>query len=267
MLKLLKIEPLYTIAIDRTEWQLGKQWVNVLMLSVAYKGVSIPLFWTVLDEKGCSDNLERKEILQKFIDEFGAESIRFVTADREFASKEWLKYLVEKKIPFRLRIKANHQITNTRGKLIKATKLCRTLKIGERREFRGKRKLWTQSVYVGACRKEDSDNVIVISSEKSGKILLEYGERWKIETLFGCLKTRGFRLEDTHLTHIERVSKLLSLLTIGVCWAMLAGELESQAKPLKMKKHGNLEKSVFRLGFDILRNCFCQLTTNITQKQ
>ncbi len=267
MLKLLKIEPLYTIAIDRTEWQLGKQWVNVLMLSVAYKGVSIPLFWTVLDEKGCSDNLERKEILQKFIDEFGAESIRFVTADREFASKEWLKYLVEKKIPFRLRIKANHQITNTRGKLIKATKLCRTLKIGERREFRGKRKLWTQSVYVGACRKEDSDNVIVISSEKSGKILLEYGERWKIETLFGCLKTRGFRLEDTHLTHIERVSKLLSLLTIGVCWAMLAGELESQAKPLKMKKHGNLEKSVFRLGFDILRNCFCQLTTNIRQKQ
>ncbi len=267
MLKLLKIEPLYTIAIDRTEWQLGKQWVNVLMLSVAYKGVSIPLFWTVLDEKGCSDNLERKEILQKFIDEFGAESIRFVTADREFASKEWLKYLVEKKIPFRLRIKANHQITNTRGKLIKATKLCRTLKIGERREFRGKRKLWTQSVYVGACRKEDSDNVIVISSEKSGKILLEYGERWKIETLFGCLKTRGFRLEDTHLTHIERVSKLLSLLSIGVCWAMLAGELESQAKPLKMKKHGNLEKSLFRLGFDILRNCFCQLTTNIRQKQ
>ena len=267
MVRLLKIEPLYTIAIDRTEWQLGKQWVNVLMLSVAYKGVSIPLFWTVLDEKGCSDNLERKEILQKFIDEFGAESIRCVTADREFASKEWLKYLVEKKVSFRLRIKANHKITNTRGKLIKASKLCRTLKIGERIEFRGKRKLWNQSVYVATCRKEEGDNVIVISSEKSGRILLEYGERWKIETLFGCLKTRGFRLEDTHLTQIERVSKLLSLLTLGVCWAMLAGEFESQEKPLKMKKHGNLEKSVFRLGFDTLRNCFCQLTTNIRQKQ
>jgi len=267
VVRLLKIEPLYTIAIDRTEWQLGKQWVNVLMLSVAYKGVSIPLFWTVLDEKGCSDNLERKEILQKFIDEFGAESIRCVTADREFASKEWLKYLVEKKVSFRLRIKANHKITNTRGKLIKASKLCRTLKIGERIEFRGKRKLWNQSVYVATCRKEEGDNVIVISSEKSGRILLEYGERWKIETLFGCLKTRGFRLEDTHLTQIERVSKLLSLLTLGVCWAMLAGEFESQEKPLKMKKHGNLEKSVFRLGFDTLRNCFCQLTTNIRQKQ
>jgi len=36
---------------------------------------------------------------------------------------------------------------------------------------------------------------------------------------------------------------------------------------LKIKKHGNLEKSIFRLGFEVLRNCFCQLTTNFRQKQ
>ena len=267
MLRLLKIEPLYTIAIDRTEWQFGKQWVNVLMLSITYKGVSIPLFWTVSDKKGSSDNLERKAILQKFVDEFGVESIRFVTADREFCSKDWLKYLIENKISYRLRIKANHQITNARGELIRASKLCRTLKIGERIELRGKRKLWNQSVFVAVCRKADGDNVLVISSEQSGKILLEYGERWKIETLFGMLKTRGFRLEETHLTEIERISKLLSLLTIAVSWAMLAGELQMQSKPLKTKKHGNLEKSIFRLGFETLRNCFCQLTANFRQKQ
>ncbi len=210
VLKLLKIEPTYTIAIDRTEWQFGKQWVNILMLSITYKGVSIPLFWTVTDEKGCSDNAERKAILQKFVDEFRAASIRFVTADREFCSKEWLAYLVENKISFRLRIKANHQMTNTRGKLIRASKLCRTLKTGERRELRRTRRLWNQSVFVAVCRKADGDNVLVISSEQSGKILLEYGERWKIETLFGRLKTRGFRLEDTHITEIERIGKLLS---------------------------------------------------------
>lgn len=263
----MKLVPPYTIAIDRTEWQLGKQWVNVLMLSVSYKGIAIPLFWTVLDEKGCSDNFERREILQKFIDECGADSIRFVTADREFCSKDWLGYLIENKIEFRLRIKANYQITNSRGKLIRASKLCRTLKVGERRELRGKRKLWGQEVSVAVCRKEDGDNVIVISNEQSGKILLEYGERWKIETLFGCLKTRGFRLEDTHLTKIERISKLLSLLTIATVWAILAGELEINITPLKLKKHGNLEKSIFRHGFDTLRRCFCQITTNRRQKQ
>jgi hypothetical protein len=267
VLKLLKIEPPFTIAIDRTEWQLGKVWVNVLLLSVTYKSLSIPVYWTVLDEKGCSDNAERKEILEKFITEFGLESIRFVTADREFCSKEWLTYLIEKKISYRLRIKANYQISNARGELIRASKLCRTLQINERRELKGRRKLWNHLVYAAVCKKEDGDNVLVISSEQSGKILLEYGERWKIETLFGVLKTRGFRLEDTHLTEPKRVSKLLSLLTIAVSWAILAGEMESQVKPLKIKKHGNLEKSIFRLGFEVLRNCFCQITTNFRQKQ
>lgn len=267
MVRLLKIEPPFTIAIDRTEWQLGKSWVNVLLLSVSYKSLSIPIFWTVSDDKGCSDNEERKAILEKFIAEFGVKSIRFVTADREFCSKEWLKYVIEKKISYRLRIKANYQITNAGGKLIRASKLCRTLKIGEKLELKGRRKLWNSLVFVAVCKKEDGDNVLVISSEQSGKILLEYGERWKIETLFGVLKTRGFRLEDTHLIETERVSKLLSLLTIAVSWGILAGEFESQNKPLKIKKHGNLEKSIFRLGFETLRNCFCQITTNFRQKQ
>ncbi len=84
----------------------------------------------VLDEKGCSDNQERKEILEKFITEFGLESIRFVTADREFCSKEWLAYLIENRISYRLRVKANYQITNAKGELIRASKLCRTLKTG-----------------------------------------------------------------------------------------------------------------------------------------
>lgn len=71
--------------------------------------------------------------------------------------------------------------------------------------------------------------MVVISSKESGKILSEYSKRWKIETLYGVLKTGGFRLEYTHLTQIERVSKLLSLLTIAVIWAILAGELQIKA--------------------------------------
>ena len=189
-LKLLKIEPPFVIAIDRTEWQKGAAWVNVLMLSVGYKNISIPLFWTVLEEKGCSDNAERRGIVQQFIDEFGAGSIEFVTADREFASKEWLAYLVKNKIGFRLRIKANTLITDKRGRIIHASKMLKTMKIGERAEFRRRRRLWNQSVFVAVCRKADGDNVIVVSSERTGRILLEYSQRWQIETLFGCLKTR-----------------------------------------------------------------------------
>ena len=265
--KLLKLAPPYTLAIDRTEWQLGKSWINVLMLSVNYGQVAIPLFWTVLETKGCCDDAEKQAIIEQFVQEFSADSIRFVSADREFASKEWLQYLTARKISFRLRIKANVRITDKRGKLIRASKMCRTLKTDERMEFRRCRKLWGQKVFVAVCRKRGGDNVIVISSEQSGRILIQYGERWRIETLFGNLKTRGFRLEDTHLTESERVSRLLSLLTLAGCWALLAGEMESVTTPIKIKNHGRAEKSVFRLGSETLRNCFCRITTNLEQKQ
>lgn len=33
-----------------------------------------------------------------------------------------------------------------------------------------------------------------------------------------CLKTKGFNLEDTHLTDHERISKLFALLTITFAW-------------------------------------------------
>ena len=145
--------------------------------------------------------------------------------------------------------------------------MCRTLKTDEPMEFRRQRRLWNQAVFVAVCRKAGGDNAIVISSEQSGRILLEYGERWQIETLFGNLKTRGFRLEDTHLTDSQRVGKLLSLLTLAACWARLSGEFESAETPIKIKNHGRAEKSIFRLGFDTLRNCFCRVQLNLEQKQ
>lgn len=267
MLKLLKLEPPFVIAIDRTEWQLGKAWVNVLMLSVSYKRVAIPLVWSVWQAKGCSDNQERREIVERFIEEFGRESIGFVTADREFASKEWLEFLVAEKIGFRLRIKANARITNKHGRVMRASQLWKRMPTGARMECRRRRKLWNQSVFVAVCRKEDGEAVIVVSNEQTGRILLEYGRRWEIETLFGNLKRRGFSLEETHLTEGERVSRLLSLLALAGCWALLAGEMESRETLLKIKKHGRAEKSVFRLGFETLRNCFCRIQINLGQKE
>ena len=266
-LKLLKLTPPYTLALDRTEWQLGKSWVNVLMLSVSYKQVAIPLFWIVSEDKGCSSDEEKQTIIDRFLEEFAPDRIRFISADREFASERWLSYLVKQRIGFRLRIKANARITDKSGKRLRASNMCRTLKTNQRMEFRRARKLWGQAVFVAVCRKADGDNVIVISSEQSGRILLEYGERWQIETLFGNLKTRGFRLEDTHLTDGMRVSKLLSLLTLAGCWALLAGELENAATPIKTRNHGRAEKSVFRLGFETLRSCFCRIQINSGQKK
>ena len=64
------------------------------------------------------------------------------------------------------------------------------------------------------------------------------------------------------MTDPERLSKLLALLSLALCWVVLTGEWLHQIKPLKLKKHGRRAKSIFRDGFDHLRN----IVLNLEQK-
>jgi hypothetical protein len=93
---------------------------------------------------------------------------------------------------------------------------------------------------------------------------LENAWRRSIETLFGIFKSRGVRLEDTHISAPERLSKLLAPLTLVLCWCVLTGQMLAQRKPLKIKKHGRLEQSLFRDGFDHLRSNLALIASNIS---
>ena len=48
-------EPPWVLALDRTNWKLGKSEINILMLSLVYKGISFPLLWQVLGKAGSSN--------------------------------------------------------------------------------------------------------------------------------------------------------------------------------------------------------------------
>jgi len=93
--------------------------------------------------------------------------------------------------------------------------------------------------------------------------IADYAKRWNIETLFGCLKRRGFCLESTHLSDADRLSKLLAVLTLTLCWASCTGNWLTQQKPLKLQKHGRKARGLFRYGFDYLR----QIVLNLSDKQ
>ncbi len=131
LIKLMKLTPPFVIVIDRTEWKFGSKWHNILTLAIASEEVAIPILWRFLEKKGCSDDEERKQIIEDYLELFPLLSISYVCADREFASLKWLEFLTRKKIPYRLRIKANHELTDKRGKAMKARKLLRTARIGE----------------------------------------------------------------------------------------------------------------------------------------
>jgi len=258
VIKLLGITPPFVISIDRTDWYLGETALNILMLSVVYQGVAFPLLWTVLEKKGCSDTSERIALLEKYVRLFGQDSLDFVTADREFIGTDWFSYLRRKQIPFRIRIKENFKVTNARGnKKVKVSNLFRTQSAGVGVLLRGQRKVLGEAVSWMGMRTAAGEYVIVASSSETQEILSDYRKRWTIETLFGCLKTRGFCLEETHITEKQRLEKLLALMTVAFCWAYIAGEWLARTNPIKIKKHGRLAKSIFRHGFDYLRRILC----------
>ena len=86
------------------------------------------------------------------------------------------------------------------------------------------RRLWGYWVYVAALRLQDGQLLVVVTSESPEAAIADYAKRWNIETLFGCLKRRGFCLESTHLGDAQRLSKLLAVLTLALCWAYRTGD-------------------------------------------
>ena len=261
LLRLMALPKPFILTMDRTDWQFGKHVFNILVLGIVSNGAAIPLFWVFLPKKGTSNTAERMEIILRFCEVFGSESIDFLCGDREFIGEEWFRFLKGKGIDFRIRIRNNTKIPNKKGKGCSAKSFFKNLPAYQPYVFKKAKPIWGVELYVSGMKLNGGEYLIVVSGEYSGWALEEYGMRWEIETLFGFLKSRGFRLEETHLTKDERVSRLVGVLALAYCWVKKIGEWLTQIKPLKIKKHGRLEQSLFRYGFDFLREVIIRSQT------
>jgi len=248
----------WILILDRTNWQVGEQVINVLFLAVAHQGAAVPLLWTLLDKKGNSNTAERIEILKRFLRLFGRERIQCLTGDREFVGKQWMAFLLQEHIPFRLRIKANHLVTTAKGSPTRAAHLFGHLSPHYYSILRSRRRIWGHDLYIAGLRLAKGDYLILITDHDPDNALDDYARRWEIETLFGCLKSRGFRFQDTRLTRPERLSKLIAVLALAFYWAHRVGEWLHACKPIVLKKHGRRAISLFRLGLDFLRRVLLQ---------
>jgi len=251
----------FTLLLDRTNWKWGQKHINILMLSVAYHSISIPLFWIVTNRGGNASLNNRIELLTRAVKRFGIKRIEVLLADREFVGSEWFEFLIKKKIPFIIRTKKNFKAGGIEPyQFVPIKKLLE--KLGPKKKMINYQIfLWGQLVYVSIkIKKNAKEPMIVLSNHKFPKAIETYRKRWGIETLFSHLKTRGFRMEDTHLTCSERIEKLLFVLAIAFCWALKTGELRAKKVAIKIKKHGRKEKSVFRIGFDLIRSSISQVS-------
>ncbi len=262
MVALLPIKGPWVLALDRTEWKLGKTTINLLVLSVLCAGCAVPLLWRVLDKPGASDTQERIALLRKYLAHFGKDTVRFVTADREFIGREWIGWLLSEKIGFRIRIKAGEWLGHADGTEKRAGEWfrLRACTCKQRRLW-----LWGVSVFVGGTRlrrhqEPARDEFLIVISNEAGDLLEHYRLRWKIETLFQALKGRGFAIESCRLKDPVRLSCWFGVLALALVWCLRVGQFLEQRRSLPLKKHGRAAQSVFHRGLNQLQALLAPLS-------
>ena len=258
MVKMLPVKGRYQLSLDRTNWKLGTLNINLLFLSVIYKGVSLPVLWCVLgDKRGNSSQAERIDLLYRFIEYFGSETIECLTADREFVGNDWIEFLALHHIRFYIRVRKNMHFKLSDGRKVKAYWLLLSQPLNQTYFHPKIVYLHDTLVYFSGMKylgKEGKIEYLIVVAFKHKHLSMEiYKKRWQIEMMFKAFKSSGFNLECTHINDYRRLDRLIKVLAISFIWAYNIGiYLHEKVKKIPLKKHGRRAQSFFSYGLDYL---------------
>lgn len=252
------------LCIDRTEWDFGKCQVNILMVVAVCDGISVPLFWELLDNKsGNSSSEARIGLLEKCVTLLGKERIGMVVGDREFVGHLWLSYLKDNGLDFVMRFPKHHKIQDVSGECIYISNLIfcknspRILKnvlidgvVGD---------AWVKLLNTG-------DYLFLFGTVNVQYMGQLYRKRWAIEMVFQAFKTRGFNIENTHLNELHKLKKLIAFVSLAYAFTTSLGiYVHKKITKLSKKKHGYLAKSFTRKGIEIIQE-LCRLPVELAPK-
>ena len=238
------------LSIDRTEWDFGLTRINILCVIASIGKMGVPLYFEMLDNNsGNSHTEDRIKLFKEIVKLIGVERIEWLVMDREFIGHKWLKWLKSQQIDFCVRVPKSHKINLLGGQVLDAEGVVKS-----------HGNLCEEDVIV--------DGVAIncnVSTDKNGELLYLIGtlnpaslkaiyrKRWTIEVFFQALKGRGFNMEESRLKCLKKYRKLFAVTAMAytLCWA--AGIEEAKSNPVKTKKHGYPQFSVFRRGLNLFR--------------
>jgi len=246
------------LSIDRTEWDFGKTQVNILCVVVSIGKMAVPIYYKMLDNNsGNSNASDRIQLFKSIIELIGLKRIDLVVMDRDrvawrFIGHEWLSWLKSRQIDFCVRVPKHHKMIFSDGERLSVNDLME-----ECQSFQCKNVVVDQVVVnVSISYDGDGDFLYLIGTIEAHKLKKWYKKRWTIEVFFQALKGRGFNLEQSCLRCIDKYNKLFALVCLAytICWA--TGIQDGKHNPVKRKKHGYPQYSVFRRGLNLMRKFY-----------
>jgi len=256
------------VLLDRTEWKVEGCWVNVFSIGLLYKDkVYIPLLNEDLGRKGNSDAEIRINLIDRLSIYWSNLKLPLphfiIVGDREFIGEKWLCALAQRGIDYVIRIKSNLSFEVYVNGIYKIGKRFK-LKVLHR-YLKRYNKPSIEVVLAG----EAISNIVAIElkqkQEKKDQYLYLitnikdlntagaiYKTRWKIETCFAYLKSKGFNLEDSKLSGQHKYDILMAILALVYAMVVFEGEREQNKKKTKQIQYQNGKSyprySIFKKG-------------------
>jgi hypothetical protein len=206
------------LVLDGTSWEFGQVRIQLLVLSVVYRGISLPLCWVNLGKKGHSDQQERKRLLQMAAKLYDLKGFCLL-ADREYVGREWFAFLDELGVGFIIRLSRQdykHEISaagKSYGSLLKhalqGKVVSQWVQIGKSRYQ------FVATVHQAGADKEDPLVLLLTNRDwPKRKVLDRYRIRWCTEPLFRHLKTNGFDLEAMGFENEQKIRLLVAIVVV-----------------------------------------------------
>ena len=255
IIRLLGLKGSKLLALDRTNWKLGKTDINILVLAIVTRRFKVPLMWSFLGHRGNSSTQQRIDLMDRYLRVFGASSIQALLADREFVGADWMQYLIENNIPFVIRLRENMHIETEDGRLFQFRSLLCKRRKGRWVGWLPDMEHTPENLLRFEGRKIRGGELLLVATNVPApkNALRLYRKRWGIECLFADTKSRGFNIEDTHITDHAKLATLLAVVALAMTWAYRCASQAMGRKGIRKKTHKRRSKSWFRTGFDVLR--------------
>lgn len=274
MRPLLSNLPEIVLAMDRTDWEKRKKYVNILTVAICYKGRAIPAYWKVFDRKGNSSFEDWKEVITPVIKglhqmEWLSDIPIHVVADREFASPklaEWLK--IDYGVGATLRMKASMYLKGVGDEIseVKIATLLAEMAKGSHRvlydQIVTRKSKFAMNILLKWDKEYEEAMVVATTLNNPNRADKLYGQRFGIEAMHKDWKSNAFELEKTRVTDPKRIETLLIPIAFAYILCVLEGNIREEKGDVHSPPKGKTRTTgLFLNGLRSISNHIRRTTT------
>jgi len=242
------------LVIDLTPYE---EHAQVIYIGLLQHSRVLPLVWRVMPgqekwDQGLWKCIE--ELFKRLAPHIGATDCTII-GDSAFGCFAMVKLCEKYRWHYLFRICAGHTCEHwsVQGRLLPTCPVSDLVSRPGKR-FYGPIRLWQEDqieTNLSGCWEENEEKALLVISDlpACSKRITDYKFRWRVESTFQDLKSRGWDWEESHVRRLDRVHRMLLVLFLLVWWlAHLAASCIRHGRRDRYDRHDRRDKGILRIG-------------------